>query len=102
MKQAITTTNEAWGFFGTTVSNEGASTEQAAADFNEAALAVVEALEITTSEARELLDSRLGRHIADARLANETARELFLRTIAAWPRYFDRTLAEIRSEKGAK
>ena len=55
----ITSRNETWGFYGTLGHN---GVEGAAAPFDEAALELMRGFCLTKDEARDLLDSRIGRH----------------------------------------
>lgn len=75
----ITTKNVSWGFYGTLVSN-GAN--DAARIFDAAARALVPKLGVTPDEARDILDAKVGRHMADQRLAGESWRDLVERLLA--------------------
>lgn len=67
----IKTQNPEWGFYGTTVQNLDATDEQAARLFAQAGVAVAKHLAAsriaaTPEQVRAYLDSRCGRHLADA------------------------------------
>lgn len=62
----ITTNNEGHGFHGTYLLNHDASPKQAATAFNQCAQDLVGFGSLTKDEARDFLDSRLGRHLCDA------------------------------------
>ncbi len=81
----ITTTNTSWGFFGTLRSNGATDAE---AIFDDAARALMAKLDLTTDQARAVLDARIGRHIADQRRDGESGKELVERLLAnrAWAR----------------
>jgi len=81
----ITTKNESWGFFGTLRSNGAADAAQV---FDDAARALVAHLGINANQARELLDAKVGRHMADQRRAGETGKDLVERLLAkkGWER----------------
>jgi len=81
----IQTTNESWGFYGTLVSN-GAT--DAAQTFDAAARALVTHLGLRDDQARELLDAKIGRHLADQRRAGEGGKDLVERLLAkkGWER----------------
>jgi hypothetical protein len=99
-RRPIRTNNEEWGFYGTTQSNEGASDRRAARDFNEAAQAAKELFGLSDDEARDLLDARDGRHIADARRDGESPSALLNRLVQTWGRrYFERTLKQLAAER---
>ena len=95
----ITTNNQAWGFFGTTIENEGASEAEAAADFDQAACELVSLYGLTDEQARDVLDSRTGRHLADDRRPGELAADLVHRVAQQWPRMFPRTIRELAREQ---
>ena len=60
----ITTTDESWGFFGTLRSNGAAD---AGAIFDDAARELMARLALAADQARDLLDARIGRHMAGQR-----------------------------------
>jgi hypothetical protein len=60
--EVLPTENEAWGFWGTVRSNTGMDPTEA---WLAASVAVMQALAVSPQAARELLDSRFGRHLAD-------------------------------------
>ena len=63
----ITTENHAWGFYGTLRSNEGMDDTEAAAAYHAVASEIlVGKYGMEEDEARRLLDSKIGRHLADA------------------------------------
>jgi len=63
----ITTQNHAWGFYGTLMLNEGMNETEAAAAFDAFASEVlVGKYGMNEDEARDFLDSKIGRHLADA------------------------------------
>ncbi len=59
------TQNQAWGFYGTLKSNYGVSDVEAAKLFDHAARQLVRVFRITAECARQYLDARDGRHLAD-------------------------------------
>ena len=61
----ITTRNEAWGFYGTALSNLGLSDDEAAKLFDRAVRFTANRLDMKLDAARRFLDSKLGRHLAD-------------------------------------
>lgn len=99
----ITTKNPTWGFYGTLVQG-GADPDQAAALFDEAARALVRRFELSEDEARDVLDSRIGRHMADQRGSGEGAGDLVARLCArrSWERDIRRTIRELRGEPEPK
>jgi hypothetical protein len=63
----IVTANESWGFFGTLQSNNGVSVREAADLFNRAGQHLIARGFVRDAEqAVAFLDSRYGRHFADA------------------------------------
>lgn len=83
----ITTTNESWGFFGTLRSNGATDAE---AIFDDAARALMAKLGLTADEARDVLDAKVGRHLADQRRAGESGKDLVERLLPrrGWARNF--------------
>jgi hypothetical protein len=81
----ITTTNETWGFFGTL---QGNGATDAGATFDAAARTLVAKLKITADRARDVLDARIGRHLADQRRNDESGKDLVERLLAnrGWAR----------------
>ena len=72
----ITSRNETWGFYGTLGHN---GIEGAAALFEEAAIELMRGFGLTKDEARDLLDSRIGRHMASELVAGERGADLVRR-----------------------
>lgn len=67
MQVLISTQNESYGFFGTSQSNYGLSVREAARLFNAVAQHMVASgFAPSADAARDFLDSRYGRHFADA------------------------------------
>lgn len=83
----ITTTNESWGFFGTLRSNGATDAE---AIFDDAARALMAKLGLTADQARDVLDAKVGRHLADQRRNDEGGKDLVERLLArrGWARNF--------------
>jgi len=81
----ITTANEGWGFFGTLCTN---GADDAWTTFNDAAHALVAKLGLTPDQARDVLDARIGRHMADQRRDREGGKDLVERllTHGGWAR----------------
>ena len=69
----ITTNNYAWGFFGTFRHITEKSEQEAAEAFDLMARALMGAYGIDADTARDFLDGRPGRHLADA-VVDETGR----------------------------
>jgi hypothetical protein len=81
----ITTANETWGFFGTL---QGNGATDAGATFDGAARELIARLALTADQARDLLDARIGRHMADQRRDAESGKDLVERLLAhrGWAR----------------
>ena len=75
----ITTANETWGFFGTLPGNGAADAD---AIFDAAARTLVAKLKITADQAGDVLDARIGRHMADQRRDGESGKDLVARLLA--------------------
>ncbi len=98
----IRTGNEAWGFYGVTfrrLDDAGESGVLAATEtlFADAARGLVELLALSPEDAVFVLDSRLGRHLADARLDVETGFDLIERLGVEWSGSIARVLREVRA-----
>lgn len=62
----IATQNTEWGFFGTCIQNMNYDcTEQQVADIWDSVVSLVMARGVSAENAREYLDSRMGRHLCD-------------------------------------
>ena len=96
----ITTANETWGFFGTLQGNGATDAE---ATFDAAARELVARLDLTADQARDLLDERIGRHMADQRRDRESGKDLVARLLShrGWARDI-RQAAGQRAPKSAK
>jgi len=81
----VMTANEPWGFFGTLCTS---GTPDAWTTFNDAAHALVAKLDLTPDQARDVLDARIGRHMADQRRDGESGKDLVERLLAhrGWAR----------------
>ena len=91
----ITTQNETWGFYGTLLRNEVGG---AAALFDEAARELMARFGLTADEARDVLDGRIGRHMADQHCAGESALALIARLCEqGWWRDIQMAIREVRS-----
>ena len=91
----ITARNEAWGFFGTLVQNEVGGAD---ALFDEAARELVTRFGLTADEARDVLDARIGRHMADQHRAGESSVALIARLCElGWARDIRSAILEVRS-----
>jgi hypothetical protein len=66
MPEILATRNEAWGFFGTTLSNTGCSDADARDIWDDVNCELIHEFGLTSEQARDFLDSRDGRHLADA------------------------------------
>jgi hypothetical protein len=77
--------NETWGFWGT-LTNTGAAPELVAQAWAKAVKALIDgldpvgAIEVTPEQARDILDAKVGRHLADALV---TSRGTIMRAVAA-------------------
>jgi len=93
----ITTANETWGFFGTLRSNGAADAE---ATFDAAARELVARLDLTADQARDVLDARIGRHLADQRRDGESGQDLVARLLShkGWARDIRRAVPGRRRE----
>jgi len=74
----IATQNPTWGFFGTLTT---ADVADAAELFDATARELMAQLGLTADEARMVLDSKFGRHVADQRAEGESAAALIARLI---------------------
>ena len=63
MPEILATRNEAWGFFGTTLSNTGCSDADI---WDDVSCELIHEFGLTSEQACDFLDSRDGRHLADA------------------------------------
>ena len=75
----ITTANETWGFFGTLQGNGATDAE---ATFDGAARELIARLALAADQARDLLDARIGRHMADQRRDGESGKDIVARLLA--------------------
>ena len=64
--QTLPTQNEEWGFYGTLLSNRTTKTDSTTAKLYAKASRLIIAAGFTKEQTRSYLDSRLGRHMADA------------------------------------
>ena len=94
----ISTKNPTWGFHGTLGHN---GIEGAAALFDEAARELMARLGLTEDDARDLLDARIGRHMANEIQHGETARDLVARLCSnqRWAREIKRAISRLRNEE---
>lgn len=77
MESICKTNNQEWGFFGTCRSNTGCSIEQAEDIWNDVGIDLIVNFGMTGEQARDFLDSKIGRHIADSMtVGNEIKGEL--------------------------
>jgi len=74
--EKIITRNETWGFYGTLDAHD------AGVIYDSAARALMERYDLGADQARDLLDSSLGRHIADQRRDGESGADLVTRLAA--------------------
>lgn len=81
------TTNTAYGFFGSIKNNTGCNDATAHDLFAGVVEQMVEFCEIAQAEAIEILDSRTGRHLADAFGSDATDHDHMQETLASW--FFD-------------
>jgi hypothetical protein len=63
-KNAVATQNESWGFWGA-LSQRGLDAAKLLAAWNTAIATLSDELEVAETDARLILDSRIGRHLAD-------------------------------------
>jgi len=82
----IASLNEAWGFFDTLRSNLKLSETEIENAFDRAARFTATRLEMTTEAARRFLDSKLGRHLADAFSAGDKIEEKLDSLYGSWKR----------------
>ncbi len=91
------TNNEEWGFWGT-IRQAGVTGGHACEVWAEAVGAVASVMKVNTEKARDLLDSRFGRHLADQIIGSaevgEDIRKLLKRG-GSWHRNAAQALAEI-------
>ena len=93
----ITTKNPEWGFYGTTRLNyPDWSQERIAGDFDAAASTLTKILDIEGADAARVLDSRVGRHLADERRPSERAEAVICRCMIerGWQILVEQVLGE--------
>ena len=93
----ITTQNTTWGFHGTL---ETCGVADADALFDAAARTLMARFRLTADEARDLLDARIGRHLADALRPGEGGQDLIARLYAkkTWERDIRCAIRELRGD----
>lgn len=89
----ITTANESWEFFGTLRTREACDAGEI---FDTAARALLAKFNITADQARDVLDARVGRHIADQIVDGESGTGLVERLLAhrGWARSIRRAIPD--------
>lgn len=90
----LPTNNECWGFYGTT---KGTPAEKAAA-FDAACRHYMTVYGLDATDARNLLDSRFGRHLADA-LTNPNTGLAWID--ANWGRWVRKSIAEVKATRSS-
>jgi len=100
----LQTANEEWGFWGTSVRNE----YNADLTWNTVSKFLITEFKLTAELARDVLDSRLGRHLADelsfikgGPTTTESIKQHLTGLIAEknWRKYFERAIKETKDFK---
>ena len=76
----LTSQNKEWGFWGAVVNNTGCNGETAQAIWDDVVFELIHDYGFTAPQAVQFLDSRTGRHIADAMTEGDT----ITRDLPAW------------------
>jgi Arc/MetJ family transcription regulator len=82
----IESREKTWGFYGTFKSKFELSDADMAEVFNRAARFTAERLEMSTDAARRFLDSKLGRHLADAFSEGDLLKQKLDSLYGSWKR----------------
>ena len=99
LPQTLPTRNDGWGFFGTYRSNTGADEKTTADAFAQAQRAIMAVLTVSAEDARDLLDARDGRHLADAVAGKAWVYHAVYETVMAWSTSYRYAIKAIRRER---
>lgn len=87
MSKYLQTTNEGWGFYGTCLNNG----RNAKKEWKKAMKLLVEEQELSQEQARDLLDSKWGRHAANELDCGHSLKW----QVETWRSYFTKSLLDI-------